>query len=119
MKITLSILPIAFVALFVSSIAAFAEDEKPKAARGPGERLKEMSEKLGLTEEQKEKVKAIFEKNLPKMKELRADAALSPEDKRVKMGEIRKSEGAEIRALLTPEQQAKMKEMRAAAKPAK
>ena len=115
-------LPVAASALFAASISVFAEDEKPKAPEtpaakgGPGERLKVMSEKLGLTEDQKEKVKAIFEKNMPKLKELRADTALSQEDKRAKMMEIRKAEAQEIRALLTPEQQEKMKEMRAAAK---
>ncbi len=122
MKRTLFLLPFAFAALVTSSVNVFAEDEKPKAperpnaTRTPGERLKAMSEKLSLTEDQKEKLKAIFEKNQPKIKELRADTALSQEDKRAKMMELRKAEMEEIRALLTPEQQEKMKEMRAAAK---
>ena len=55
----------------------------------------------------------------PKFKELRADTALAQEEKRKKMMEIRKAEMEEVRALLTPEQQEKMKGMRAAAKPAK
>lgn len=113
------ILPFAALAIFTSSFNVFAEDEKPKAAKAVGERLKTLGEKLGLTDEQKEKVKEIIQKNMPKMKELRADTALSQEDKRAKMMELRKAEMAEIRALLTPEQQEKMKEMRAAAKPAK
>ena len=116
---SLFLLPIATAALLTSSINVCAEDEKPKAARGAGERLKAMSEKLGLTDDQKEKVKAIFEKNQPKIKEVRADTALAQEEKRKKLMEIRKAEMEEIRALLTPEQQEKMKEMRAAAKPAK
>ena len=116
---SLFLLPFAAAALITSSITVFAEEEKPKAARGPGERLKAMSEKLGLTDDQKEKVKAIFEKNQPKIKELRADPALAQDEKRKKLMEIRKAEMEEIRALLTPEQQEKMKEMRAAAKPAK
>ena len=122
MNKTLFTLPFAAAALFTSSTAVFAEDEKPappnrrKAGGAPGDRLKAMSEKLSLTDEQKDKLKAIFEKNQPKMKELRADTALSQEDKRSKMAEIRKAEMEEIRALLTPEQQEKMKEMRTAAK---
>ena len=122
MKQTFFTLPLAAAALLTSSLAAFAEDEKPaapdrpKAGGAPGDRLKAMSEKLSLTDEQKDKLKGIFEKNQPKMKELRADTALSQEDKRAKMMEIRKAEMEEIRALLTPEQQEKMKEMRAAAK---
>ena len=122
MNKTLFVTPFAAAALFTSSIGAFAEDEKtkapdrPKAGGAPGDRLKAMSEKLGLTEEQKEKLKAIFEKNQPKIKEVCTDTALSDEDKRAKMMELRKAEMEEIRTLLTPEQQEKMKEMRAAAK---
>ena len=119
MKRTLFLFPLAAAAVFTSSFAALAKGENPKAAHAPGERLKMMSEKLGLTDEQKEKLKAIFAKNMPKMKEIRADAALSQEDQRAKMMEIRKAEMAEIRALLTPEQQEKMKEMRRAGKGSK
>lgn len=119
MKRTLFLFPLAAAAVFTSSFAALAKGENPKAAHAPGERLKMMSEKLGLTDEQKGKLKAILAKNMPKMKEIRADAALSQEDKRAKMMEIRKAEMAEIRALLTPEQQEKMKEMRRAGKGSK
>ena len=112
-------LPLAAAGLIVTATSAFAENKKPKAARAghtPGERLKAMTENLGLTEEQQGKLKAIFEQNRPKAKELRADTALSKEDKRAKMIELRKAEIQEIRAVLTPEQQEKMKEMRAARK---
>ena len=115
------ILTIAAAALLAVSTSVFAEDEKPKApaGRAPGERLKMMTEKLGLTEEQQGKIKAIIEKNMPKAKELREDTALSQEDKRAKMQELRKAEVEEIRAVLTPEQQEKMKELRQAGKGAK
>ncbi len=124
-------LPFITAALLTVAPFAFAEDEKPAApaatetpkgpiaGRAPGERLKEMSEKLGLTEEQKGKIKTIFEANMPKFKELRADTALSAEDRRTKSLALRKSEMEEIRAVLTPEQQEKMKELRTAGKPAK
>lgn len=115
-------IPVTAAAILATSMSVFAADEKPTtpetapAKRAPGDRLKELSEKLALTEEQKGKVKAIFEANMPKLKELRADTALSQEDKRAKMVEIRKAEALEIRAVLTPEQQEKMKELRSAAK---
>ena len=118
MKRILFILPIATAALLVTSTGVFAEDEKPKGeGRGPGghnpaERLKMMTEKLGLSEDQTAKIKAIFEKNFPKMKELREDTSLSQEDKRAKFMELRKAEMEEIRAVLTPEQQEKLKELR-------
>ena len=117
------IVTIATASLLVTSTIVFAEDEKPEApasgARAPGERLKALTEKLGLTEEQQGKIKDIFAKNMPNAKALREDTALSQEDRRAKMMELRKAEAEEIRAVLTPEQQEKMKEMRKAAKPAK
>ena len=114
-------IPVALTALIATSASVLAQDEKPKApaARGPGERLKTLTEKLGLTEEQQGKIKAIFEKNAPKAKELREDAALSKEDKRAKLAELRKGEAEEIRAVLTPEQQEKMKALRKEGRPAK
>ena len=114
-------IPIAVTALLTASTSVFAEDEKPKApgAHAPGERLKMMTDKLGLNDEQQGKIKAIIEKNMPKAKELREDTALSQEDKRAKMQELRKAEVEEIRAVLTPEQQEKMKELRQAGKGAK
>ena len=117
-------IPVALAALIATSASVFAEDEKPKAperpaARAPGERLKMLTEKLGLTEEQQGKIKEIFAKNMPKAKEVREDAALSQEDKRAKMMELRKAEAEEIRAVLTPEQQEKMKALRKEGRPAK
>ena len=117
MNRSLFTLLLAAAGLIVTATSVFAEDEKPnsrKAGHAPGERLKTMTEKLGLTEEQQGKLKAIFEKNMPKVKELRADTALSREDRRAKMMELRKAEMEEIRAILTPEQQEKMKEIRQA-----
>ncbi len=124
MKRFLFTIPVAITALISTSTSVFAEDEKPKApdrpaARAPGERLKMLTEKLGLTEEQQGKIKEIFAKNAPKAKALREDAALSQEDKRAKMMELRKAEAEEIRAVLTPEQQEKMKALRKEGKPAK
>ena len=117
-------IPVAITALIATSASIFAEDEKPKAPEGqrahaPGERLKALTEKLGLTEEQQGKIKEIFAKNMPKAKALREDTALSQEDKRAKMMELRKAEAEEIRAVLTPEQQEKMKELRKEGKGAK
>ncbi len=118
MKRILSPLPIIIAAVVATSALSFAADDKPKrpegaANRAPGERLKALAEKLSLTDEQKDKLKDIFAKNMDKLKAIREDSALSAEDKRAKLMEIRKGEMEELRAILTPEQQEKMKEMRA------
>jgi len=78
----------------------------------PAERLKMMKENLNLTDEQTEKVKAIFEKNREKYKEVRENTGLSQEDRRAKMTELRTAETEEMKTILTPEQQEKAKKMR-------
>lgn len=109
---TLSALSIAAAfCLVIPSVQA--ADEKPaRGARTSEARVKEMTEQLGLSAEQQGKIKAILDQNMPKAKEIRENASLSAEDKRAKMQELRKAESSEIRAVLTPEQQEKMKELR-------
>jgi Spy/CpxP family protein refolding chaperone len=74
-----------------------------------------LTEKLNLTQEQQDKVKAIQEKNAPEFKELMAKGRenLSEADK-TKFRELAKSQMEEIAAILTPEQKEKMKELRGA-----
>jgi Spy/CpxP family protein refolding chaperone len=66
--------------------------------------LERFNSKLGLTPEQKELVRAVLEVKRLKIEALRA--ATKP-----KFDEIRDSARAEIRKILTPEQQAKFDEM--------
>ena len=79
----------------------------------PEARLKFLTEKLGLDADQQAKIKAIFEKNGPKFKELMAKGRenLTDADKTA-MRELMKAQAEEIKAVLTPEQQEKMKELR-------
>lgn len=81
--------------------------------RGSGERLKIMTEKLNLTQEQQDKIKAIQEKNGPEIRKLMAKGRenLSEADK-TQLRELMKNQFEEIGAILTPEQKEKMKEMR-------
>ena len=122
--------------LFALTIAALlavptiiqAEDAKPGKAGGerragrpggpggrmsPEERLKMMTEKLSLTQDQQGKVKAIMEKTAPQMKELMGKGRenLSEEDK-AKIRELMKAQFEEIGAVLTPEQTEKWREAR-------
>ena len=115
--LTLSIAATALLTLPTLSLAADEkkpERKRPEGAGGarfsPEERLKHMTETLGLTQEQQEKVKAIQAKNAPAMKELFAKGRenLSDEDK-TKMRELMKTQMEEIAAILTPEQKEKQK----------
>ena len=59
---------------------------------------------LGLTDDQKAKVKAVLEDTQSKMKALREDTSLSREDKKAKFKEIREGNQAKMKEILTPEQ---------------
>ena len=95
--------------------------KRPGGAEGRGgagrmdaaERLKTMTEKLSLTQEQQDKIKAIYEKNAAQFKELVAKGRdnLSDEDK-AKLRDVMKAQQEQVNALLTPEQQEKFKAMR-------
>ena len=99
-------------ALLGSVALTRAEDAKPEAPRrsgarqNPEERLKRMTETLGLTQDQQDKIKAIFEKDKAKFEEARK----APEDQRgEKVRELMKTQREEIGAVLTQEQKDKMK----------
>lgn len=122
MKKLLSVLTLTAVGLLAAPCLTNAADEKP--ARPPGDRphrgeapnpearLKMMTEKLGLTADQQAKIKAIFEKDAPAMKELMAKGRenLTDADKE-KLKELMKSQHEEVDAVLTPEQKEKAKAM--------
>ena len=74
--------------------------------------LQMLSEKLNLTDDQKAKLKPIFEDEMQQMKAVRDDSSLSQEQKRAKMKSIHESFHDKINAVLTPEQQAKFKQLR-------
>ena len=115
-------LSFAVAALFAVPSTTFAQDkstgdqpQRPEGARrmDPEARLKFMTEKLALDADQQAKIKAIFEKNGPKMKELMAKGRenLTDADKTA-LRDLMKSQTEEINAVLTPAQQEKMKELR-------
>ena len=96
-----------------------AADEKPAApqrertGRDPEARLKQMTEKLGLNEEQQGKIKAIWEKHAPALKELQSKGRQNlTEEDRTKLRELMKTQNEEVAAVLTPEQKEKMKATR-------
>ena len=74
--------------------------------------LQMLSEKLNLTDDQKAKLRPILQDQMQQMKAVREDSSLSEEQKRAKMKPIHESLHDQINAVLTPEQQAKFKQMR-------
>ena len=74
--------------------------------------LQMLSEKLNLTDDQKAKLKPVLQDQMQQMKAVREDSSLSEEQKRTKMKSIHESLHDQINAVLTPEQQAKFKQMK-------
>jgi len=86
-----------------------AAPERPEGGPRPGPRgdmLKEMAEKLSLTADQKTKLQEAFKAQREKMKDA------TPEERREKMKENRKTMDAKIKEILTPEQFAKWEKIR-------
>lgn len=72
----------------------------------PDERVAAIDKAVGLTDEQKPKVKAIIEADMKKMMDLRNSGG-DMETVRPKMMEIRNQENTDIKALLTDDQKTK------------
>ena len=68
-----------------------------------------MKEKLGLSTEQVEKLKAIFAEDAEKIKAFREDSALTDEQKREKMRAFFQASMEKVKAVLTPDQGEKWK----------
>lgn len=78
----------------------------------PEAHLQMLSEKLNLTDDQKAKLKPILQDEAQQLKAVHDDASLSPEEKHAKMKTIHESLHDQINGVLTPEQQAKWKQMK-------
>lgn len=74
--------------------------------------LQTLSQKLNLSDDQKANIKPILQDQMQQMKAVRTDSSLSEEQKRAKIKSIHDSSHDRINAVLTPEQQAKLKQMK-------
>jgi len=73
--------------------------------------LKRLTDQLGLTADQQTQIKPIVDTFVKTVQDLRADTTLTQEDRMAKMKEARETEMTGIKAVLTPDQQAKLAEM--------
>ncbi len=125
MKTSIQSIAIAATALLFTAQFTNAED-KPEGGRPPGgpggpgggrsfgtpeERLKRMTETLGLTQDQQDKIKAIYAKDADAMKALREKGRENlTEEERTKMRDAFKTQMEAVQAVLTEEQKTKMKD---------
>ena len=120
-KLRWSILPLLVVV--TTGVLLLGQNSAPKtpqqgheamgaAANTPDAHLQMLTEKLNLTDEQRTKLKPILEDQSQQLKAVHDDTSLSPDQKTAKMKAIHASFHDQINAVLTPEQQAKLKEMK-------
>jgi hypothetical protein len=74
-------------------------------------RMERLTTDLSLTDAQKPKVKAVLEETAKKARELRDDSSLSQEQRREKRTAITEEESKSMKAILTPEQMEKYKNL--------
>src|ERR1035441_5194113 len=68
------------------------------------DRMQDTAKELNLTDEQKNKLQVIIRGQAEKLRDLRQDTSLAPEDKKEKLRALREEITAEVKKVLTPEQ---------------
>jgi Spy/CpxP family protein refolding chaperone len=117
-----AILPLLTLAILGATAPSRAADPAPvPAAPAPAQgefasRLQDITAQLGLTEEQKAKIAPILQQEAADLRALKADASLRRLQRLRQFREINQKASDQIRALLTPEQQPRYDELRAAAR---
>ena len=85
-----------------------------KSKMGKGDRkakAKHAADELGLSADQKAKMKEIGQSFKGKMKAIKTDESLSKDQKRMQMGEVAKQHQADVKTILSPEQATKWEAM--------
>ena len=107
-------------ALLIVSYAAFAQNSTPTApaATAPrreqahpdsaDKRLKRMSKRLNLTDDQKEKIRPILKDEENQVATAEADTTLGPQQKHKKIRQIHMATRSQIDGILTPDQKTQM-----------
>ena len=78
----------------------------------PQAELDHLSQALNLTDDQKAKIKPILENTNTQAQSIRQDSSLSDQDRHEKMRSLHESSMSQVRAVLTPDQQAKLDSMK-------
>jgi Spy/CpxP family protein refolding chaperone len=77
----------------------------------PERRIEMLQRRLDLNDSQTAQVREILKESRAQTETIRANASLAPEDRRAQMMTLHQGEQARIRAVLTPDQQAKFDAM--------
>lgn len=93
-------------------LAALAQSKMAGEEADATHRLDRMTKELNLTSDQQEKLKPILESQDQDWKALHSDTSLTPAQKKAKAKEMHEKYAPQVNAILTPEQQAKWKQMK-------
>lgn len=83
-----------------------------RKGRREGFRAGRRFQALNLTEQQKQQLQPVFQSTRQQMQALRSDSTLTPEQRRERMKEIRQNQMAQMKSILTPEQQQQLQQKR-------
>jgi len=83
-----------------------------KGAMTPENRLKMLTEKLNLSDDQQAKIKPLLEDETSEMQSIHNDSSLAPADRQAKMKQVHQSFTDKVNAVMTPDQQTKWKQMK-------
>jgi Spy/CpxP family protein refolding chaperone len=93
-------------------LTALAQEKMAMNQDDAQARLEHLSKELNLTDAQKDKLKPILESEATDWKAVHDNTSLTPMERRAKMKEIHDKYAPQINGVLTPEQQAKWKQMK-------
>lgn len=95
-------------AIVLGALVAFSPSTQAQEKKGRGpdaaEQVKQLTELLALTAEQKPKIEALVKEQSEKMRAIYSDTNTPQEDRRKKVGEMRTEFTGKIKAVLTKEQ---------------
>src|SRR5712671_2938643 len=104
----------------LASLSAFAQESSQPASTAPAakhghmkgdraeQRLKRLTKKLNLTDDQKEKIRPILQDEEKQLTDMESDNTLTAQQKHRKTREIRMSSRSQMDSILTVEQKAKI-----------
>ena len=101
MKSPKFLIPVLILGLIASASLSQAQEKKGRGGMNPEARVEQIDKAVTLTADQKTKILAILEKAREEMQ------AIPKEERKDKMADMMKAQNAKVRAVLTPEQQAK------------
>ena len=105
------VLPMAALAQTANS-AASGDGGSTATAPAKQDRGAKFAQELNLTPDQQEALKSIRQNERQQFQTIKNDSSLTPDQKKAKIKDLRKTSREQMMAKLTPEQQQKFKEMR-------